>query len=247
MHRDSFHSSPPGVVFCFSAEKLTEDTASHEIKFRAITRKHLHPLHLRDSVHPWHERRPRLIPRFPRQLILNTCAHGRQTRRHQISPVRYTFFFSPPIPTLHINQLNPDFQNTTRMWIVEPHSPSPTVPASPSPQSQPAVFVPPHPAYAAQANPPFLPLASTPVISAAALPGQHLAGHLSGVISLTDILNLYARASGLHPADLEEARRKRRGSSSSSTGASAGAGAGAGVRGSLDSARGSSVDIRERR
>jgi hypothetical protein len=64
-----------------------------------------------------------------------------------------------------------------------------------------------------------------------------MAGRLSGVVSLTDILNLYARASGLHPADLEEARRKRRGSSSSSVG----------VRGSLDSARGSSVDIRERR
>lgn len=120
---------------------------------------------------------------------------------------------------------------------MEPHSPSPTVPASPSPQSQPAVFVPPHSNYQPQANPPFQPLASTPVISAAALPGQHLAGRLSGVISLTDILNLYARASGLHPADLEEARRKRRGSSSSSVG----------VRGSLDSARGSSVDIRERR
>ena len=55
---------------------------------------------------------------------------------------------------------------------------------------------------------------------------------------MTDILNLFARASGLHPTDPEEARRKRRGSSSSSR---------SGVRGSLDSARSSVVDLREKR
>jgi hypothetical protein len=66
-----------------------------------------------------------------------------------------------------------------------------------------------------------------------------MAGPLSGVVSLTDILNLYARATGLHPTDPEEARRKRRGSSSSSR---------SGVRGSLDSARSSVVDLsREKR
>ena len=70
------------------------------------------------------------------------------------------------------------------------------------------------------------------------MPGQHMSGRLSGVVSLTDILNLFARASGLHPTDPEEARRKRRGSSSSSK---------SGVRGSLDSARSSVVDLREKR
>ena len=29
--------------------------AAHQIKFRAFTRKHLHPLHLRDPLHPWDE------------------------------------------------------------------------------------------------------------------------------------------------------------------------------------------------
>jgi hypothetical protein len=43
-----------------------------------------------------------------------------------------------------------------------------------------------------------------------------MSGKLSGVVSLTDILNLFARASGLHPGDLEEARRMRRRSSSGS-------------------------------
>jgi len=66
-----------------------------------------------------------------------------------------------------------------------------------------------------------------------------MAGHLSGVVSLTDILNLYARATGLHPTDPEEARIKRRGSSSSSRSE---------IRGSLDSARSSVVDLsREKR
>ena len=60
-----------------------------------------------------------------------------------------------------------------------------------------------------------------------------MSGRLSGVVSLTDILNLFARASGLHPTSPEEARRQRRGSSSSSRSA---AGV-SGLRGSEDSAR----------
>lgn len=123
------------------------------------------------------------------------------------------------------------------MWIVE--SPSPSHSAPPTPSSAPAVLHPP-PSPVPLSQPPFYPLSSTPAISAAALPGF---GRLSGVVSLTDILNLYARASGLHPGDLEEARRKRRGSSSSSVSV----GYAAGVRGSLDSARSSTVDVREKR
>lgn len=53
-------------------------------------------------------------------------------------------------------------------------------------------------------------------IPAAALPGAHLSGRLTGVISLTDILNLFARSSGLNPADPGEQRAMRRRSSSAS-------------------------------
>ncbi len=79
-----------------------------------------------------------------------------------------------------------------------------------------------------------------------------MSGRLSGVVSLTDILNLYARASGLHPGDLEEARRKRRGSSSSAVSVSGSWGGGGGgqgreIRGSIDSARSSVIDFREKR
>lgn len=60
---------------------------------------------------------------------------------------------------------------------------------------------------------------STPIfqsVPAAALPGAHLSGRLTGVISLTDILNLFARTSGLNPKDPGEQRDRRRRSSSSS-------------------------------
>lgn len=62
-------------------------------------------------------------------------------------------------------------------------------------------------------TPMFTPSQSVP---AAALPGAHLSGRLTGVISLTDILNLFARSSGLNPGDPGEQRDRRRRSSSSS-------------------------------
>lgn len=67
-------------------------------------------------------------------------------------------------------------------------------------------------------------------VSAAQLPGQNLSGRLTGVVSLTDVLNLFARASGLSPKDPEEERQRRRRSSSSS------------LRPSMDSVR-SSIDL----
>lgn len=61
-----------------------------------------------------------------------------------------------------------------------------------------------------------LPSPMAPSIPASALPGARLSGRLVGVVSLTDILNLHARASGLKPADPAESRSRRRRSSSSS-------------------------------
>lgn len=73
-----------------------------------------------------------------------------------------------------------------------------------------------------------------------------MSGRLSGVVSLTDILNLFARASGLQPSDPEEARRARRGSSASrssvvSIGRSVAEEKGGARGGSLDSARSGSI------
>lgn len=129
-----------------------------------------------------------------------------------------------------------------RMWIVE--SPSPSSSGPPTPASQPAVLVPPPaltgihmqplPSSTLQSPSPPFAVTPSPSISAASLPGLRMSGKLSGVVSLTDVLNICARASGLSPNDPNETRKQRRRSSSSS------------MRPSLDSGRSSSADIRMR-
>lgn len=120
-----------------------------------------------------------------------------------------------------------------RVWIVQAPSPSGSVPPSPGPGIH---HVPPFsigsPSHAPAparsgsvsesvpgpmsghlgtgSNP------STNAVSAAQLPGAAMSGRLSGVVSLTDVLNLLARASGLSPRDPDETRRRRRRSSSGS-------------------------------
>ncbi|KAM5444915.1 cell separation during budding [Microsporum ferrugineum] len=65
-------------------------------------------------------------------------------------------------------------------------------------------------------SPPSFTASVSTSIPASALPGASLSGRLVGVVSLTDILNLYARASGLYPTDPNANRTRRRRSSSSS-------------------------------
>lgn len=89
-----------------------------------------------------------------------------------------------------------------------PSPATPQLPAQPQPYSN-AVPLP--PVASSGVIPPLAP--STP---ASSLPGARLSGRLVGVVSLTDILNLHARASGLSPADPAESRRRRRSSSASS-------------------------------
>ncbi|KAF2001072.1 hypothetical protein P154DRAFT_490876 [Amniculicola lignicola CBS 123094] len=128
-----------------------------------------------------------------------------------------------------------------RMWVVE--TPSPASSGPPTPAIAPAVLVPPSPistlppALTSSSMP--IPVASVapthlqgvpaPAISASSIPGASMSGRLSGVISLTDVLNLFARASGLNPHAPDDARRARRRSSSSS------------MRRSVDSGRSESV------
>lgn len=122
------------------------------------------------------------------------------------------------------------------MWIVDAPSPSTSVPPSPAP----GVFhVPPFSTGSSHVPPltpnrhgsgsegiggPMSPLPGSTVtsgpgisVSAGQLPGAAMSGRLSGVVSLTDVLNVLARASGLSPGDPDETRRRRRRSSSSST------------------------------
>jgi len=104
------------------------------------------------------------------------------------------------------------------MWIVqgsnsEPPSPSPpgassaaTGPSPPVTMHVPVAGTAPHIAGVSVTAPPV----------GVSGPGS-LMGRLQGVVSLTDILNLFARVEGLRPAEPTEARMNRRRSSSSST------------------------------
>lgn len=115
-----------------------------------------------------------------------------------------------------------------RVWVVESASPSPSAPATPliGPQGFTSSVPPPPPASGAPPSP-----VPTSAVPASAMAGARLSGRLSGVISLTDVLNMFARSTGLNPSDPGEQRARRRRSSSSS------------VRPSLDSSR-ASLDIR---
>lgn len=108
-----------------------------------------------------------------------------------------------------------------------PHTPSsPTQSPLPAPTAQPSHHISPHLAapvapYPASTAPSIssgvpIPPSLSHSIPSSALDGARLSGRLVGVISLTDILNLHARATGLNPNDPAESRSRRRRSSSSS-------------------------------
>ncbi|OTA99320.1 hypothetical protein M426DRAFT_325239 [Hypoxylon sp. CI-4A] len=137
----------------------------------------------------------------------------------------FPVFYVNPYSTLAHTVAKLVATRSHRMWIVESASPSPSAPSTPS--LGPTVFVPtPSSSQTSLTGThfPSVPPAST-------LPGSHLSGRLIGVVTLTDILNLFARSTGLNPTDPSEQRARRRRSSSSS------------VRPSIESSR-ASLDIR---
>ena len=100
-----------------------------------------------------------------------------------------------------------------RMWIVmDSASPSPSALSTPSLGSQNVT--------AGQTSTKSGAAPTSPVsagsVPASAMPGARLSGRLTGVISLTDVLNIFAKFTGLHPTDPGEQRARRRRSSSSS-------------------------------
>lgn len=156
----------------------------------------------------------------------------------------YPVFHVTPFSTLAHTVAKLCATRSHRMWIVDAPSPASSVPPSPGVHTvvppfssqnsgagasgragSNAVEHHPHPT-----GPPYT--NSGVAVSAGQLPGAGMSGRLSGVVSLTDVLNLFAKASGLAPSDPEEARRRRRRSSSSS------------LRPSIDSVRPSAEMIR---
>ncbi|KAK0713786.1 hypothetical protein B0T26DRAFT_371233 [Lasiosphaeria miniovina] len=154
----------------------------------------------------------------------------------------FPVFYVNPYSTLAHTVAKLVATHSHRMWVVESASPSPSAPATPllqpsypsgtlasapaaapgavtgagsSPPPGPSIIVPPAtPVLSAPQSP--LPGQSFVSVPSAALPGAGLSGRLTGVVSLTDILNLFARSGGLHPSDPAEQRARRRRSSSSS-------------------------------
>ncbi|KAF5027171.1 hypothetical protein F66182_744 [Fusarium sp. NRRL 66182] len=172
-------------------------------------------------------------------VILNErgVEHGRDA---------FPVFYVNPYSTLAHTVAKLVATRSHRMWVVESASPSPSAPATPlmGPQAftnaaPPAAAAPaPAPAHtnAAPSSPALtaaVPASPVPTaaVPASAMAGARLSGRLTGVISLTDILNMFAKSTGLHPGDPNEQRERRRRSSSSS------------VRPSLESHR-ASIDFR---
>lgn len=174
-------------------------------------------------------------------LLRNTCIHFisviLSTRGMQEGKDSFPVFYVTPLNTLAHTVAKLVATRSHRMWVTEPVSPSSSGP--PTPLAHPATLVQtsshsssisnasgqsqiippspistsPHPA--PSTTTPFV-TPTGPSVSASALPGARISGHLFGVISLTDILILFARASGLPVTEPRELRLGRRRSSSSS-------------------------------
>ncbi|KAK3936883.1 protein SDS23 [Diplogelasinospora grovesii] len=167
----------------------------------------------------------------------------------------FPVFYVNPYSTLGHTVAKLVATNSHRMWVVESASPSPSAPATPLLQPThpiptpigasavgsgtgaaspggPTVLVPPTGGASSSGPQSPSPGQGFNSVPAAAMPGAHLSGRLTGVVSLTDILNLFAKSSGLHPSDPSEQRARRRRSSSAS------------VRPSLESGRASLESFR---
>ncbi|KAI1365110.1 hypothetical protein F5Y08DRAFT_304890 [Xylaria arbuscula] len=164
-------------------------------------------------------------------LFQNTCLHFISVilseRGVEKGKDSFPVFYVNPYSTLAHTVAKLVATHSHRMWVVESPSPSSSTPSTPS-FPPPVVLSSSAPSSQAAVPGTHYPSQSVP---ASALPGSHLSGRLTGVVTLTDILNLFAKVTGLHPTDPSEQRARRRRSSSAS------------IRPSLDSSR-ASIDIR---
>ncbi|KIX06808.1 uncharacterized protein Z518_04784 [Rhinocladiella mackenziei CBS 650.93] len=177
-------------------------------------------------------------------LLRNTCIHFitviLSTRGMVEGKDSFPVFYVTPLSTLAHTVAKLVATKSHRMWLTEPVSPSSSSPPTPSLHTATLAPTSSHSSSSSQhhgtpplvASTPVEPLASAvadpspkapfiaptgPSVSASSLPGARISGRLVGVVSLTDILILFARAGGLtNVADPSEIRMRRRRSSSSS-------------------------------
>ncbi|EPS43436.1 hypothetical protein H072_2575 [Dactylellina haptotyla CBS 200.50] len=128
----------------------------------------------------------------------------------------YPVFYVNPHSTLAHTVAKIIATRAHRMWLVDAPSEGNSAPSTPT--IPPTTAIPPPSLAAASPLAASFPAAAS--LSVASVPGARLSGRLIGVVSLTDILNMIGRSSGLTTLDPGEARRQRRRSSSSSVRAS---------------------------
>ncbi|KAK6527890.1 cell separation during budding [Arthrobotrys megalospora] len=129
----------------------------------------------------------------------------------------YPVFYVSPHSTLAHTVAKIIATRAHRMWLVDAPSEGNSAPSTPTIPVATTAIPPPSLAAASPLAANFPTAAS---LSVASVPGARLSGRLIGVVSLTDVLNLIGRSSGLTNLDPGEARRQRRRSSSSSVRAS---------------------------
>ena len=105
----------------------------------------------------------------------------------------FPVFYVNPYSTLAHTVAKLVATRSHRMWIVESASPSPSAPATPLMGPQSHVSGAPPPATANATPPSPVPSAAVP---ASAMAGARISGKLTGVISLTDILNVFRQVYG---------------------------------------------------
>ncbi|KAK7918499.1 hypothetical protein PG985_010373 [Apiospora marii] len=164
-------------------------------------------------------------------LLQNTCMHFVSVilneRGMEQGKDSFPVFYVNPYSTLAHTVAKLVATKSHRMWVVESGSASPSPSAPATPLLGPQVLDVKNNTVSPIGAPPHYPSAPSTSLSGP----NNLSGRLTGVVTLTDILNLFARTSGLNPTDPSEQRARRRRSSSSS------------IRPSLDASR-SSIDLR---
>jgi len=176
-------------------------------------------------------------------LLRNTCIHFisviLSTRGMFEGKDSFPVFHVTPMNTLATTVAKLVATKSHRMWVTEPVSPMSSGPPTPGlhtatmvPMSthsssisvgsgqhhiQPPQSMSSDPQQVSDASPKTPMIApSGPSVSASSLPGARISGRLVGVVSLTDILILFAKVGGLETADPTEIRLRHRRSSSSS-------------------------------
>ncbi|EXJ85728.1 hypothetical protein A1O1_06096 [Capronia coronata CBS 617.96] len=177
-------------------------------------------------------------------LLRNTCIHFitviLSTRGMNEGKDSFPVFHVTPQSTLAHTVAKLVATKSHRLWITDPASPISSGPPTPSihsatlaptsshassvvtgsafPAATPSTTLDPSSSAIVDQSPktPFI-TPTGPSVSASSLPGARISGRLVGVVSLTDILILFARVGGMDDvADPNEVRMRRRRSSSSS-------------------------------